>query len=177
MPANETMHDERQTPQEAASARANMLSSTEFGLFLSCSSHHKLPPIQRKSCRSMCNNKRCHMHGIFQTCAEQKKFSSYRFSQTQQDLARTTATQKRTKPHTLENDENHGHDDTDTCFPHKQCCAQLSTRTVSIRTFRLDNDAPLTPRVRNVPRHSACPAHLLRWQSRTVHKPATMKRT
>ena len=79
------------------------------------------------------------------------------------------------KTNTRQHDENHCHDDTDTCSPHEQCCAQLSTCTVRIRTFLLDKDARLTLRERNVPWHSTCPAHLLHWQKRTVHKPTTMK--
>ena len=49
-------------------------------------------------------------------------------------------------------------------------------RYESSRYCLLDKDARLTLRERNVPRHSTCPAHLLRWQSCTCHKPTSMKR-
>ena len=176
-PANETMHDEKQPPQEATSARANILSSTEFGLFLSCSTHHKLPPIQRKPRSSTCNNKRCQTHVFFRPVLNRKKGSSYRFPKRNR-TACAQLQRKSAKTPTSDNTRKIAVTMTPTHALHTSSAARNSVpvRCESPRYCLLDKDARLTLRERNVPRHSTCPAHLLRWQSCTCHKPTTMKR-
>ena len=59
-----------QSQKEGSSARANMMSSTVFGLFLSCVTHHELPLRYRKhGC--------CHMHVFIKHCADQKQISRH----------------------------------------------------------------------------------------------------
>ena len=79
-----------QSQKEAASARANMMSSTVFGLFLSCVTHHELPLRYRKhGC--------CHMHVFINHCAEQKQTSRHVMFPSTRSRTHATATQQHTR--------------------------------------------------------------------------------
>ena len=100
------------------------------------------------------------------------------FAQTQQDCMRTHNNANKHKHPTSDNTTRIAVTMTPTHALHTSSAARNSApvRCESPRYCLLDKDARLTLRERNVPRHSAYPAHLFRWQSRTVHKPTLIKR-
>ena len=139
-----------QSQKEAASARANMMSSTVFGLFLSCVTHHELPLRYRKhGC--------CHMHVFIKHCADQKQFFDMSCSQAQDHAHRRLQ-------------RNNTHDVCDTMSPNRKKHATHHTNGMSSHDVPRQEKEPRLLDVTGQRTAGHVPSHLLRCKTNPENK-------